>query len=170
VSPTATNFSYAGPPLDIPDADLAGVDVPITVTGAGALARLTFSIDGATCNTEEGSLTVGVDHTWVGDLNFVLTSPAGTSVMLINRAGGTFNSGNNFCQTVLQDGAAESIQGVLSTQAPFTGTFSPANPLGAFTGENADGTWTVNVSDNAFFDVGTVRAVSVQASGFSCAP
>lgn len=170
VNPTATSFSYAGPPVAIPDDDLAGVDVPITVAGAGALARLTFSIDGAVCSADIGSTTVGLDHTWVGDLTFVLTSPSGTSVMLIDQAGGPLNSGNNFCQTVLQDGAASSIQNVASTQAPFTGTFSPLNPLGAFTGENADGTWTLNVSDNALFDTGSVRAVGVQASGFSCAP
>lgn len=129
-----------------------------------------FSIDGAACSTAIGSTTVGVDHTWVGDLVFRLTSPVGTPVTIINQAGGPLNSGNNFCQTVLQDGAASSIQNVTVAGAPYTGTFSPANPLAGFTGDNADGTWTLNVSDRAFLDIGSVRAFSLRASGFSCAP
>jgi subtilisin-like proprotein convertase family protein len=50
-----------------------------------------------------GSTTVGVDHTWVGDLTFTLTSPSGRTVKLLNRAGGAINSGNNFCQMFLDD-------------------------------------------------------------------
>jgi hypothetical protein len=99
-----------------------------------------------------------------------LTSPGGTAVDVINRAGGSLNSGNNFCQTVLRDGAANSIQNVAVADAPFTGTFAPANPQSAFAGENADGTWILNVTDNALFDTGTVRAFSLETTGFSCAP
>lgn len=165
-----TTFSFTGPPVLIPDDDPVGVDVPLAVSGIGSLASLVFSIDGTACSNAIGATTVGVDHTFVGDLIFRLTSPAGTDVSIINFAGGPFNSGNNFCQTVLQDGAPNSIQNVLSTQAPFTGTFSPASPLSTFTSENADGTWVLNVSDNAFIDIGRVRAFSLRASGFSCAP
>ena len=97
-----------------------------------------------------------------------MTSPDGTSVALIRQAGGAGNSGNNFCQTVLVDGSANSIQSVLILQAPFTGTFAPANPQAAFVGGNADGTWTLNVADLAFFDIGNVRAVGLDVAGFTC--
>jgi subtilisin-like proprotein convertase family protein len=89
---------------------------------------------------------------------------------VINRAGGDLNSGNNFCQTLLRDGASTSIQTVLSSGAPYTGTFAPANPLGAFISENANGTWVLNVSDNADFDTGSVRNFSLKVAGFSCTP
>lgn len=88
--------------------------------------------------------------------------------MLINQAGGPGNDGNNFCQTALDDGAASSIQDVLFSQAPFTGTFRPATPESAFAGENGDGTWILNVSDVAGFDTGSVRAFSLDVSGFDC--
>jgi len=161
--------SYAGSPVAIPDDDPVGVDIPLLVS-AGAINQLDFSIDGSSCSAAVGATTVGVDHSWVGDLVFKLRSPSGTSVTFINRAGGSANSGNNFCQTVLHDGAANSIQNVLSTAAPFTGTFAPANPLAAFSGENSNGTWTLNVSDNAFIDTGTVRNFSINVAGFVCTP
>jgi subtilisin-like proprotein convertase family protein len=111
---------------------------------------------------------VGIDHSWVGDLVGTLTSPSGTTVVLFNRPGGSSNSGNNFCQTVLDDSAATSIQNIATADAPWTGTFKPAQPLSAFNGGVADGTWILNVSDNAFIDTGNVRAVSLSVSGFSC--
>jgi subtilisin-like proprotein convertase family protein len=147
-----------------------GVAIPLTVSGLGALSKIVYRIDGSTCSAALGSTTVGVDHSWVGDLTFKLKSPAGTTVTLIDRAGGELNSGNNFCQTVLSDTAATSIQNVTSSGAPFTGSFTPASPLAAFAGENADGTWTLNVSDNVDFDTGTVRAFSIDVSGYSCTP
>ncbi len=166
--PVATPTSYAGAVVPIPDGSAPGVDIPLTVTGGSAISHIAFSFDGAACNSDVGSTTVGLDHSWVGDLVVKLTSPSGTTVTLISRAGGTLNSGNNFCQTVLDDGGVSSIQNVVSTDAPFTGTFAPANPLAAFNGEDANGTWVLNVSDNALFDTGNVRAFSLAINGFTC--
>jgi subtilisin-like proprotein convertase family protein len=113
---------------------------------------------------------VGLDHSWVGDLTLKLTSPNGTTVLLANRPGGTGNSGNNLCQTVLKDGSPNSIQNITSAQAPFTGTFAPASPLAAFQGESSNGTWVLNASDSALTDTGGVRSFSIDVRGFSCAP
>ena len=167
-SSTATTTSYTGPAAPIPDDNPAGVNVPLSVTQTGAISNLVFSIDGATCTTAAGATTVGIDHTWVGDLRVRLTSPSGTTVTLIQQAGGAGNSGNNFCQTVLDDSAAASIQNVLISNAPFTGTFKPANPLAAFIGEEMSGTWTLNVTDLAFIDTGSVRAFSLHIKGYTC--
>jgi subtilisin-like proprotein convertase family protein len=161
--------SYTGPPVAIPDGDAAGVDVPLDLS-SGRIAGLTFTVDGSACTTTAGATTVGFDHTWVGDLIVRLTSPAGTSVPLMVRPGGLLNSGNNFCQTVLDDGAATSIQDILVAGAPWTGTFRPASPLAAFVGEDSSGTWILSVSDNASFDTGSVRAFSVSVRGFDCSP
>jgi subtilisin-like proprotein convertase family protein len=111
---------------------------------------------------------VGIDHSWVGDLIATLTAPSGTTVTLMNRPGGTGNSGNNFCQTVLTDSASTSIQDIAVAGAPWTGSFKPAQPLSAFNGEVGTGTWVLNVSDNAFIDTGSVRDVSLALTGFSC--
>ena len=170
-------FSFTGPAVAIPDSNAAGVNIPIVVTGVGSISDVNFRIDGSLCNTTNPSLTVGVDHSWVGDLKFTLTSPLATSVVLMNRpGGGTFgSSGNNFCQTLLDDdGAFPSIQTISSTGAPplgppYTGTFTPASPLSAFDGQNANGTWTLNVSDNAAGDTGFVRAFSLIITPLVCA-
>ncbi len=166
----ATVISYTGPAAPIPDSNLAGVNVPLAVAGVGNLARMVFSIDGATCSATAGSTTVGLDHTWVGDLVATLTSPGGTAVTLFSAPGGTGNSGNNFCQTVLDDTGATSIQNITVAGAPYTGTFRPATPLAALIGQNANGVWNLNVSDRAFLDTGSVRAFSLRASGFVCGP
>lgn len=167
-NPVPIVTSFTGPPASIPDNNLAGVNVPLAVSGVGTLARLVFSFDGSACSAAIGSTTVGLNHTWVGDLIVNLTSPGGTTLTLMNRPGGGGNSGNNFCQTVLDDGAATSIQSITSGGAPWTGPFRPANPLSSFVGENANGTWVLNVSDRAGLDTGAVRAFSLRASNFSC--
>jgi hypothetical protein len=108
---------------------------------------------------------VGLNHGNVGQLVVKLTSPQGTVATIINRMAGTgasgSNSGNNFCNTVLDDAAGTSIQTIASTSAPFTGTYSPASPLSVFNGQDPNGTWTLNVSDNVSGSTGTLRAWSI---------
>ena len=175
-SSTTTTAHYTGPVVPVPDADPAGVHVPITVSGfSGSISNLKFLIGGSTCTADAGSTTVGIDHTFVGDLIISLTSPSGTTVTLVHRPGsGSFgSSGNNFCQTLLDDSGTTSIQAIQSTGTPplgppYTGTFQPFSPLAAFEGEDANGTWILNVSDNAFGDTGSVRDFSLILSPFEC--
>ena len=169
VSDVLTHFAYTGAPVGIPLGNPAGVDLPLTVSGfAGSIAKMKFNIDGAACNAATGSTTVGIDHSWVGDLTLQLRSPSGRAVTLLSSPGGPNNSGNNFCQTVLDDAAANPVQGVTAAQAPFTGTFSPLQPLAGFDGDEANGTWTLHATDAIVFDTGSVRAFSIDVGSFSC--
>ncbi|HET6899999.1 MAG TPA: proprotein convertase P-domain-containing protein, partial [Vicinamibacteria bacterium] len=169
-----STFSYSGPPVAIPDNNATGVNIPIVVSGLGNVADVNFRIDGSACSAAIGSTTVGVDHTWVGDLVFRLTSPMGTSVIFMNQPGGAANSGNNFCQTLLDDdGAFPNISTIMSAGAPplgppYTGTFRPQSPFSAFDGQNPNGTWQLNVSDRAAQDTGNVRAFSLIVSPRDC--
>ncbi len=163
--------SYAGPAVAIPDANPLGIDVPLVVSGfPGALSDVDFSFDGTSCSPTAGSTTVGLDHTFVGDLVATLRSPVGTTVTLLSRPGGGLNGsgGNNFCRTVLDDEVAGSIQAITTAGEPYTGSFQPANPLSAFDGENPNGTWTLNVSDQASGLTGSVRAFSLRLSRYAC--
>lgn len=158
-SAAPTTFSYTGPPVPIPD--VQSVSVPIAVSGLStSLSDVDFRIDGTSCSTDAGSTTVGIDHTFVGDLEIKLTSPAGRTVRVLAYVGG---SGDNFCQVLLDDDAAgaASIQLAASNDAPFTGTWLPVNPLSAFDGQDPNGTWTVTAVDRFAGDVGTIRAVSI---------
>ena len=65
----------------------------------------------------------------------------------------TDGSGNNFCQTVLDDeSAGASIQTVVSANAPFTGSYKPNQALSGFDGEVGNGTWNLGAQD--FFSGG----------------
>jgi hypothetical protein len=173
---TSTTFSYTGPPAAIPDGSVAGVNIPLTVSGfTGHIADLNFRIDGTGCDANAGSTTVGVGHTWIGDLTFRLTSPAGTTVTFINRPGGVNNDGNNFCQLLLDDdaGAAPSIGSITATGTPplgppYTGTFKPQSPFSVFDGEDANGTWILSVNDAVPVDSGSIRAFSLIITGYNC--
>jgi len=165
-----TVVSYSGPPVAIPDADSNGVDIPLVVSGfAGAVADLDFSFDGSSCTDAAGATTVGLDHAWVGDLIVTLISPQGKRVVLINRPGFGDDSGNNFCNTLLNDeSTGRSVLDLVAADAPNTGSFRPASPLSAFKGENPNGTWILHVSDEFASDIGNVRAFSLRMSTFNC--
>ncbi len=83
---------------------------------------------------------INITHTYVGDLIIKLTSPSGTTATLWNREGG----GND---DIDQD-------------------FDVSD----FNGENASGTWTLNVSDNASADTGTLNSWSLNVTTAECNP
>ncbi|HLM57640.1 MAG TPA: S8 family serine peptidase, partial [Pyrinomonadaceae bacterium] len=169
-SATPSTYSYSGSPVTIPDNNATGVNIPVTVSGfTGAISDLNFRFGGTSCNATEGSTTNGVNHPFVGDVIFKLTSPSGKTVIIISQAGGASNSGNNFCNTVLDDDTANgSIQSVTAAQNPYTGTFKPANPLSAFDGDDPNGTWILNASDVGATDIGNVTAFSLDIAGYTC--
>lgn len=164
---TTTTFSYAGPPVPIADAaDLSGTQpgapatADIAVAGlAGTITDIDLQIDGSACSATAGSTTVGIEHTFVNDLDVTLVSPDGTEVVVIDNTDG---SGNNLCQTRLDDdAAAPSIQSAVTANAPFTGTWAPNAALSAFDGEDPNGAWTLRVQDFFSSDTGNIRAFSV---------
>ncbi len=124
VSPS---FAYAGPSVAIPDNDTAGALAAVQVSDPGAIIDV--------------NVKVSLAHTRDADLVVYLIGPDGTEVALIGGRGG---EGDNFVNTVLDDQAGSSLaQG----SAPFTGSFRPEQPLTAFEGRVATGTWTLRVAD-----------------------
>lgn len=92
-----------------------------------------------------------ITHTWRGDLQLTLVSPNGTRVQLTN--GDTVNtSGDNF-NVVLDDAATQLVNtdsptgNHATTAPPFQNRFRPNNPLSAFNGQNAAGTWRLEICD-----------------------
>lgn len=167
--------SYTGPPVAIPDNNPAGINIPVVVSGiTGLIGDFNFKVDGSACNATIGGTTNGIDHTWIGDIVIKVTSPGGTTVAVFDRPGVPastvgFNR-NNICQMLLDDdGGFPSIETGADIE-PVTGNFSPNNPMSAFDGQNPNGTWTINVSDNAGIDTGSVRAFSLIISNRSCDP
>ena len=162
-STTVRDFAYTGPAVPIPDNDAAGAAAAVEVTGVGYASSLTFSIDGTECSTTTGATTVGVDHTWVGDLTATLTAPDGRTVSLFTKDGG---SGNNLCQVVFDDTAAAPFSSVTLAQAPFTGTWRPDGSLTSLRSGSIDGTWTLRLADTVAGDTGSIRSFALHATGF----
>ncbi len=162
--PTSGPFSiaYAGLPVAIPDNSAAGVTIPLAVSGlTGTISNLKFRFTGTSCNANIGATTVGLDHTWIGDVTVTLRSPAGTVVELVNRPGGINNFGNNFCGTTLDDQAFSAIQSIAPAGNPWSASFTPSTPLSVLNGENPNGTWQLFASDSFPGDTGSIRAFSL---------
>ncbi len=164
----ATTFSYTGPAVAIPDNLPAGVNIPLVVSGVvGTISDVNFRLDAlAGCDNVASNANASVTHTFLGDLRFKLTSPTGTTVSLIANRG---SGGNNFCTVTLDDdGGFPSVSTIPATGA-VAGNFAPESPLAAFDGQNANGTWTLNVADTAAVDTGTLNRFSLIISGKTCA-
>ncbi len=92
-------------------------------------------------DVEIGDVNIKLDitHTFIGDLIVDVVSPAGTTVRLHNRTGG---SDDDILTTYNDDGDAPDGPGVLAD----------------FNGESALGTWTLLGSDNAGIDQGSLNS------------
>lgn len=132
----------------------ASSDVPRPIPDLGtATSTLNVSRPG---QIQDLDLTgLNISHTWIGDLRVSLTSPAGTTVVLIDQVCNNGRYGN-FNNISLDDSASQSIGAVCP---PATGSaYRPDNPLSAFTGQSANGTWTLTVEDLQAGDSGTLNA------------
>ncbi len=137
---------------------------PCQVSGVGVLGG---------CATIE-SVTIDLDHTWVGDIGFLLIGPGGQVLELSTGNGG---AGDDYSNTVFTDNTGSFIT---SGSPPYSGTFRPEGrvtnlnnpysngpPLGTYTfantynGTNADGTWTLYLNDYVAADWGTLNSWSI---------
>jgi subtilisin-like proprotein convertase family protein len=133
--------------------DLAAVDIPIVVSGAGTVADINAKFR--------------LNHTFDGDLVISLIAPDGTAAILSNSRGSTgdnFGSGANDCSgtpVTFDDGAATAIA---SGIAPFASAFRPDELLSIFNGHSMNGTWKLRVSDVGSLDVGTLFCAQLEIS------
>ncbi|MFT6099243.1 MAG: subtilisin-like proprotein convertase family protein [Arenicella sp.] len=99
---------------------------------------------------------VRINHTYVGDLIVTLTSPAGTTITLIDRPGvpaTTFGCSFDNLDLTLDDAAGTSVETQCNTSTPaINGTHQPTGSLAAFNGQLVSGTWVLSVTDNAGHD------------------
>ena len=101
------------------------------------------------------NVELNISHTRLSDLRVVLVSASGTRIELFNGIGG---SNDNFTATLLDDDATDSI---LAGAAPYTGSFRPTGDLALLEGEQVNGTWTLEVYDQARRETGTLDSWSL---------
>lgn len=146
------NVSAAIPTTALPDLVTVDINVPVS---------------GKVLNTSLVTLSLDITHTFQGDLSVTLTSPQGTSAVVLNRVG-TADSGfgcgqNDFDLTLADGGAALPINIGDCGPSPLTGTFAPGgggatSPLSVFNGEDPNGTWVIQINDAAGLDAGTLNS------------
>lgn len=107
--------------------------------------------------TDVNVIKIQGTHTWLSDLTFTLTSPQGTSVVLVDQECG---NDQNF-----DVGFDDQATGTLP--CPYTdGMAYPAiGTLSDFIGENPMGNWTLEVADGAGQDGGSVDQVQLEICG-----
>ncbi len=133
--------------------EYAATDLPLDITDNNTtISTITITDEGTLADLDVG---LSLTHTYVGDLDFVLTAPDGQQIFLYDRTGG---SGNDFTGTLFDDEASQSIT---DGSVPFTGSFRPVEMLATFDGISITGTWTLAVTDSAGGDEGTLDAWSL---------
>jgi subtilisin-like proprotein convertase family protein len=136
-----TTYPSTDTPIPIPDYPAPAVTSSIVVSSTGAVSDV--------------NVTINISHTFDGDLDIFLIGPNGTRVELTTDNGGT---GENFVSTVFDDQALTSIT---AGAAPFTGSFKPEGLLSTLNGIPANGTWTLEITDDAGVDTGTLNSWSL---------
>jgi len=101
------------------------------------------------------NVTVNFRHDWLPDLDVFLISPKGTRVELFTDLS---SNERNMTATVLDD---EAPLGIVHGKAPYTGSFMPEGLLSAFDGEEAQGTWRLEVTDDNISEFGALLGWSI---------
>jgi subtilisin-like proprotein convertase family protein len=156
VNPTCTRWTSNNVPININDTSPGNYTSVINVIND-------FSINDA-------NLSVQIDHAWAGDLGASILSPFGKEVALFHRPGypdSQFGcSGKNLKITFDDEAAntASELEATCNSTAPFAinGTYQPIDRLSGFDGNDAQGVWTLKVSDSAAEDGGTLVAWSLE--------
>jgi subtilisin-like proprotein convertase family protein len=171
ISGNVWNDANANAAKDAGEANLSGWTVFLDENNNGILDNGTTTVSSGTINLvipDPGTTTttitasgiggtisdvdvmVNINHTWDNDMNVFLIAPDGTRVELFTNVGG---GDDNFSYTVLDDEAGAAIT---AGAAPFAGRYRPEGLLSAFDGRNANGVWTLEISDSEGQDVGTL--------------
>jgi gliding motility-associated-like protein len=106
------------------------------------------------------NVTVNIDHTWNSDIALFLVNPQGEFIELSILNGG---NSQNYTDTVFDDDAETPIT---AGTGPFTGSFSPEEPLSTFNGQLSQGTWILGVVD-VFppLDGGVINSFTLELCG-----
>lgn len=142
---------------------------------ATALSTLTAS--GAGASILDVNVTTFITHSFSADLDITLRSPAGTVVTLTTDNGAS--NDNVFNGTVWDDSANPGGQvpyttnNGLATDHAYSNNVTatplvPEGALGAFMGENPNGTWTLQATDDLAGDTGSIASWSMQVTTASC--
>lgn len=155
-------------------------NVPTSLPGGIATTNSTISVSGAAPYVFDVNLTTFITHTFAGDLDITLISPAGTQVTITTDNGEGANdvfNGTRWDDQV--DPGSQVPYGATNPNLVTDRTFAnnvvvpklvPEEAMGAFLGENPNGTWTLRVADDMASDSGTLNRWNLNLLSGDCRP
>jgi subtilisin-like proprotein convertase family protein len=152
---------------------------PVAIPTGPAVVTSTLVVSGVGTFLHDVNLTTFMPHTFSADLDVTLTSPAGTVVTLTTDNGA--GNDNVFNGTVWDDFANPAGQvpyvtndGLVTDHAYVDLTLAsplvPEESMAAFRGEDANGTWTITISDDLAGDGGSLDSWSLDLTTLTTAP
>ncbi|MGI9550932.1 MAG: reprolysin-like metallopeptidase [Aurantibacter sp.] len=129
-----------------------GLPLEISAVGTPTItSKIAFFEDLALADLD---VNLEIDHTFVSDLVVSLTSPSGTTVVLLSSSCGDLQNVN----ATFDDAANDFVCG---GDPAIGGTVKPLGSLSSFNGESILGEWTLQIVDNAASDGGALNAFSL---------
>ena len=129
----------------------ASPDIPVAIQAANPVTVTSDLIISQTGTiTDINLINLSIAHTYTGDLEIILESPAGTRVVLIDNICGS----NDNIDIEIDDEAATAT---IPCPATDGNTYIGANLLSAFNGEEMSGTWILEIQDGFNGDGGSLN-------------
>jgi len=158
----------------VTDQTLFSQNIPVLISDLNpVVVNSTLDVSGLSPFITDVDVTTFLTHSFAADLDITIMSPSGTVVTLTTDNG----AGNDdvFNGTVWDDGANPAGQvpyitndGLVTDHSYFNLTLAsplaPEEALGAFIGEDPNGTWTITISDDASQDGGSLNSWSLNIS------
>lgn len=136
----------------------ASTDVPVAIDAGVNPVTSTITIASSGIISDVNLLGLMITHAWIGDVDITLTSPAGTTINILQDL---CDFGDMDLNLNFDDAGAP--YGSIPCPPTDGGTYQPINPFSAFNGENMQGVWTLTIFDDFFgLDGGTLDAWSLE--------
>lgn len=126
---------------------------PFAIPESTNYTTRTITVPATSGTISDVDVSVNFTHAYLSDLQLDIQSPQGTTVKLFERNCGARNT----TLSLVYDDAGNA----LSCTDTNTQTVTPVEPLGAFNGQNPQGTWTFRVRDAYKGDLGTLNSASI---------
>ncbi|MBU0691502.1 proprotein convertase P-domain-containing protein, partial [bacterium] len=140
--------------------DVVSLSVPRDIIPIPDNGTASWPIEVATPDIiEDLDITLNVTHPYISDMSFALESPFNVTVQLVD-VSETSPAGANLTNTRFDDQASQAFSYADGT-SNYSGSWIPAEPLSAFNGHSAQGTWTLIAADNAAGDSGSITDVTL---------
>jgi subtilisin-like proprotein convertase family protein len=140
---------------------------PVAISDSSTVTS-TLLVSGLAPYLWDLDLRTFITHTWSADLDITLTSPQGTVVTITTDNGS--NNDNVFNGTIWDDDGGTPVTDNSFSNGVTASPLTPEGAFGAFIGENPNGVWTIEITDDVGGDTGNLNQWSLSLTTLPAAP